>query len=106
MLEGNLRWTSIPSRGSSNTPSRLHATQTGIISGSCCPECGFTFTLLYSVPGVVGREKISVDLSLGLPEKLSVKTKVPYEKQSSCYFFFLLSRNNSQTSAMTLVTQS
>ena len=31
---GNLRWTSIPSRGSSNTPSRLHAKETGISSGS------------------------------------------------------------------------
>ena len=29
----NLRWTSIPSRGSRNTPGRLHATQTGISSG-------------------------------------------------------------------------
>ena len=29
-----LRWTSIPSRGCSNTPSRLHATETGISSGS------------------------------------------------------------------------
>ena len=34
MLGGNLRWTSIPSRGSSNTPSQLHATETGISSGS------------------------------------------------------------------------
>ena len=34
MLGGNLRWSSIPSRGSSNTPSRLHATETGISSGS------------------------------------------------------------------------
>ena len=33
-LGGNLRWTSIPSRGSSNTPSRLYATETGISSGS------------------------------------------------------------------------
>ena len=31
---GNLQWTSIPSRGSSNTPSRLHAKETGISSGS------------------------------------------------------------------------
>ena len=30
----NLRWNSIPSRGSSNTPSRLHATETGKRSGS------------------------------------------------------------------------
>ena len=30
MLGGNLRWTSIPSRGSSNTPSQLHATATGM----------------------------------------------------------------------------
>ena len=30
----NLRWTSIPSRGSSNTSSWLHATETGISSGS------------------------------------------------------------------------
>ena len=29
MLGDNLRWTSIPSSGSSNTPSRLHATETG-----------------------------------------------------------------------------
>ena len=34
MLGGNLRWTSIPSRGSSNTPSRLHAKETDISSGS------------------------------------------------------------------------
>ena len=34
MLGGNLPWTSIPSRGSSNTPSRLHAMETGISSGS------------------------------------------------------------------------
>ena len=34
MLGGNLRWTRIPSRGSSNTPSQLHATETGISSGS------------------------------------------------------------------------
>ena len=33
-LVGNLRWTSIPSRESSNTPSRLHATETGISSSS------------------------------------------------------------------------
>ena len=34
MVGGNLRWTSIPSRGSSYTPSWLHATETGISSGS------------------------------------------------------------------------
>ena len=36
MLGGNLRWTSIPSRGSSNsnTSCQLHATETGICSGS------------------------------------------------------------------------
>ena len=34
---GYLRWTSIPSRGNSNTPSRLHATETGINYGSCGP---------------------------------------------------------------------
>ena len=49
ILGGNLRWTNIPSRESSNTPSRLHATETGITSGSVgqllnWPECGFTFT--------------------------------------------------------------
>ena len=31
---GNLKWTGIPSRGSRNTPSLLHATETGISSGS------------------------------------------------------------------------
>ena len=34
MLGGNLQWTSIPSRRSSNTPSRLHAKETGISCGS------------------------------------------------------------------------
>ena len=34
MLGGNLEWTSIPSRGNSNTPSQLHATETGISSSS------------------------------------------------------------------------
>ena len=34
MLAGNIRWTSIPPRGSSNTPSRLHSTETWISSGS------------------------------------------------------------------------
>ena len=34
MLGGNLRWTSIPSRRSSNTPSRLHVKETGISSSS------------------------------------------------------------------------
>ena len=29
ILGGNLRWTSTPPKGSSNTPSRLHATETG-----------------------------------------------------------------------------
>ena len=47
---GYLRWTSIPSRGSSNTPSRHHATETGISSGSVgqssWPECGFTIFYL------------------------------------------------------------
>ena len=34
----DLRWTSIPSRGSRNTPSRFsHATETGISSGSYEP---------------------------------------------------------------------
>ena len=33
-LGDNLRWTSIPSRGSSNTPRWLHATETGVSSGS------------------------------------------------------------------------
>ena len=33
-IGGNLPWTSIPFRGSNNTPSRLHATETGISSGS------------------------------------------------------------------------
>ena len=46
MLGGNLRWTSIPSSGSSNTPSQLHATETGISSGSvdqCDPEQLYLF---------------------------------------------------------------
>ena len=49
MLGGNLRWTSIPSRGSSNTPSRLHAMETGISSGSV-GQFGpsMTFTYMYS----------------------------------------------------------
>ena len=34
MLGGNLRWTCILSRGSSNTPSQLHVLETGISSGS------------------------------------------------------------------------
>ena len=34
MLGDNLRWTSIPSRGSSNTPSQLHAKETRISSDS------------------------------------------------------------------------
>ena len=34
MLGGNLRWTSIQSRGSSNTLTRLHAKETRISSGS------------------------------------------------------------------------
>ena len=34
MLGDNLRWISMPSRGSSNTPSRLHAKETGVSSGS------------------------------------------------------------------------
>ena len=33
-LGGYLRWTCIPSRGSSNTPSWLHATESGISSGN------------------------------------------------------------------------
>ena len=34
MLGDNLQWTSIPSRGSSNTSSWLHAKETGISFGS------------------------------------------------------------------------
>ena len=34
MLGDNLRWTSVLSRGSSNTPSRRHAKETEIRSGS------------------------------------------------------------------------
>ena len=34
MLGGNLRWNSIPSRGSSNTPCQQHAMETGISSSS------------------------------------------------------------------------
>ena len=34
MLGNNLRWTSIPSKESSNTPSRITATETAISSGS------------------------------------------------------------------------
>ena len=48
MLRGNLRWTSIPSRGSINTPSRLHATEIEISSGSVDqfgPSSAFTQTL-------------------------------------------------------------
>ena len=42
MLGGNLQWTSIPSRGSSNTctPSWLHAMETGIRSRSVGQLCG------------------------------------------------------------------
>ena len=51
MLGGNQQWTSIPSMGINNTPSRLHATEAGISSSSLAwdklwpvwPECGFTF---------------------------------------------------------------
>ena len=48
MLGGNLRWTSIPPGGSSNTPNWLHFMETGISSGSVgqlCPECGLTMLL-------------------------------------------------------------
>ena len=40
------RWTSIPARGSSNTPRQLHAKETGISSGSLglWLVCAFTFT--------------------------------------------------------------
>ena len=41
MLGGNLRWTSIPSRGSSNTPSRLHATETGVLRPLGLVRCSF-----------------------------------------------------------------
>ena len=44
MLGVTWRWTGIPPRGSSNAPSRLHATETGISSGSLAPN-DFTFTL-------------------------------------------------------------
>ena len=37
IVGSDLQWTSIPSRGSSNTPSLLHATETGISSGSYEP---------------------------------------------------------------------
>ena len=37
LLGSDLRWTSIPSRGSRNTPSRFHATKTVISSGSYEP---------------------------------------------------------------------
>ena len=42
---GNLRWASIPSKGCSNTPSRPHAMETGVSSGSVGQfgPSGFTF---------------------------------------------------------------
>ena len=36
----SLQWSSIPSRGSSNTPSRLHAKETSISSSSCVGQFG------------------------------------------------------------------
>ena len=56
MLEINLRWTSIPSRGCSNTPGQLLAKETGISSGSVDQLLArmrltftFTFTLWFYV---------------------------------------------------------
>ena len=41
MLRGNLQWTSIPSRESSNTPSWLHATE-----ASCGPSAALSYLTL------------------------------------------------------------
>ena len=46
MLGGNLRWTSIPSRGSGNTPSRPYATETGISSGSGVGQFGLSVAFI------------------------------------------------------------
>ena len=47
MLGGYLRWICIPSRRSSNTPSRFHATETRIISGSFVRQaCDLTFFII------------------------------------------------------------
>ena len=47
MLGGNLQWTSIPSRESSNTASRLHAAETGI-SCSSVGQFGPSTALTYN----------------------------------------------------------
>ena len=50
MLGGNLRWTRIPSRGSSNTPSRHHAKEIGISSssvGQFGPSAAFPLLVRY-----------------------------------------------------------
>ena len=45
MLGDNLGWTSIPSRGSSNTPSQLHATEIGIRSTGSVGQFGPSLAL-------------------------------------------------------------
>ena len=55
LLGGDLRWTSIPSRGSRNTPSRFMATETGISSGpmnQLALRLHFSFVGRY-LPGVI-----------------------------------------------------
>ena len=74
MLGGNLRWTSIPSRGSGNTPSRLHATETGISSGSVGqfgPSVALHRTLRASLLGVEVGEKLFPNLTTKLLQALT-----------------------------------
>ena len=55
MLRGNLRWTSVPSRGSRNTPSRF-ILQKPEISASTDEPCGspnYDWGRLYLIEGII-----------------------------------------------------
>ena len=73
----NLRWTSIPSRGSSSSPSQLHATETGVSSGSV---------------GQFGLSAALPDRSLDLKPLYIAATFSVFQSYNICLTFLIVSR--------------